>query len=242
MGVGFVISGESFGWNQGWKLLGFWGFLGTVGFCILLYSSLIQVKIRLALLDPSALGPHIHAKNSSGVIFGNLVAYFTCVEFLFASPAIANTLGEYIAFLFPALSSQWISFLFLVAFCSINLFSIQISAIFIVLLTLFAIAELGLYFLAVSSPFSFSYFANLPDVPFQISSFLQGIPFAMWLFLGIEGISLVSSNIGRFKFREKLVRGYWSAYCTLVLLALLVLFLTAGSFVWDRSSKIGFLH
>ncbi len=104
-GVGIVISGESFGWNLGWGIVGPLPFFGLVLGASVMYYALVQCLIELACVYPDAIGPHIYVKNAFGEFWGNVIAVAVLVEFLFATPAIASSLGEYIGFLQEKLGS-----------------------------------------------------------------------------------------------------------------------------------------
>jgi len=242
IGVGMVISGESFGWNLGWAITGPLWFFVPVAFASLMYFGLVQNLIELACVYPSATGPQSYVENAFGKKWGYFIGLAILFEFLFATPAIASSLGEYLGFLMDDLSmSPWIATIFLFLFSIINLFEMHIGVRLLVILTLLAIAELLLYQGSVLSSFKIDNLANSGIGSLDIQSFIEAIPYAIWLFLAIEGISLMTNAIDRKGFRKTISMGYNLAFFTLLALALLVLFLAAGGIDWNIPESLGIL-
>ena len=99
IGVGMVISGESFGWNLGWAITGPLWFFVPVAVAALMYFGLVQTLIELACVYPDATGPHTYVEKAFNKKWGSFIGLAILFEFLFATPAIASSLGEYLGFL-----------------------------------------------------------------------------------------------------------------------------------------------
>jgi ethanolamine permease len=237
IGVGLVISGESFGWNYGWDLLGPKGFLVPVITVAIMYFFLTKSLTELACVYPNAEGPHTYAKLAFGQIFGDFVAIATLIEFLFATPAIANAIGQYLNFLSPEVFNIKItSIILILLFCLINYFTINVTAKFMIILTVIAITELLLFIFSISpntniDNFIFSSFDN-----YSFKNIVKAMPYAIWLFLGLEGVSLLSQNIDKKKYVSSISKGYFYSFLTLFILALSVLFFAGSSFNWTEST------
>tara|TARA_R110000765_G_scaffold115285_2_gene208205 strand:+ start:1805 stop:3124 length:1320 start_codon:yes stop_codon:yes gene_type:complete len=243
IGVGMVISGESFGWNLGWAITGPLWFFVPVAVAALMYFGLVQNLIELACVYPEATGPHSYVEKAFGKKWGNFIGLAILFEFLFATPAIASSLGEYLGFLMDDLAmSPWIATGFLLFFSIINLFEMHIGVRFLVVLTLLAIAELFLYQGAVLPSFDLDNLRNSGVGSLDLQGFVAAIPYAVWLFLAIEGISLMTNSIDRNGFRKTITRGYNLAFFTLLTLALLVLVLAAGGIDWSLPESLGILE
>jgi len=242
IGVGMVISGESFGWNLGWAITGPLWFFVPVTVAALMYFGLVQNLIELACVHPNANGPHSYVEKAFGQKWGYFVGLAILFEFLFATPAIASSLGEYLGFLIDDLTmSPWIATLFILFFSIINLFEMHVGVRLLVILTLLAIAELFLYQGSVVSSFQVENLMNSGVGSLDVERFVQAIPYAIWLFLAIEGISLMTKTIDRKGFRKTITRGYNLAFFTLLTLALLVLFLAAGGIDWTLPESMDIL-
>lgn len=231
IGVGLVISGEYFGWNYGWGVAGTIGLLIATLIITLLYFTFIFSFTELTTSMPHAGGPFTYALKAFGP-FGALIAgYATLIEFLFATPAIALALGSYIHFLYPVLPVLAISVTCYLIFTIINLLGIKEAASFSLIMTLLAIVEL-LLFIAIAAPhFKMAVFMQDP-MPFGWAGVLAAMPFAIWLYVCLEGIAMVAEEVKEGK--KAIAKGYISALLTLVILALGVMFAVGGIAPWKQ--------
>ncbi|WP_341226956.1 amino acid permease [uncultured Arcticibacterium sp.] len=237
IGVGLVISGESFGWNIGWSITGPKFFFIPVLLTAIMYYALIQGLIELACVYPEAVGPQTYVKNAFGASAGSFISLAILFEFLFATPAVASSLGEYLGFLQNDLSiANWVATIFIALFCVVNLFDLSISILFTIGLTILAILELTIYESSVISSFKIDNLVNNSFGEFNFLSLIKAMPFAIWLLLAIEGISLMTNNIKKEGFRKHLTRGYQAAFWTLILLAVSVLLLAGAGINWNAEN------
>jgi ethanolamine permease len=240
IGVGLVISGESFGWNNGWALLGPKGFMIPVVIITIMYFFLTKILTELACVYPNAEGPHTYANLAFGRVFGDFVAIATLIEFLFATPAIANAIGQYLNFLAPdVFNIKATSIILLILFCLVNLFRINVTAKFMVGLTIVAILELLIFSSSVVTHLNIDNFTYSSFENYTFSNIMQGMPFAIWLYLGLEGVSLLSKNIEKKDYVKSISKGYLYGYITLVVLSFLVLFFAGSAFNWTESTWKG---
>ena len=236
-GVGIVISGISFGWNIGWGITGPFAFFLPVLIAAIMYYALVQCLTELACVYPDTTGPHIYVRNAYGKFWGGFIALAILFEFLFATPAIASSLGEYIGFLKGDLQlANWFASFFIGIFCIVNIFDLSIGVKFIVALTLIAIIELFIYSSSIFLEFKGSNIINSHYDKFDFESLIKASPFAIWMFLGIEGVSLMTKNIKEENFKKTIQSGYNYAIWTLIILAFLVLILASGSIEWTNSN------
>jgi ethanolamine permease len=235
--VGLVISGEYFGWNYGWAAAGPVGFLvATLGITVL-YITFIFSFTELTTAIPQAGGPFAYAHRAFGPVGSVVAGYATLVEFLFAPPAIAFALGSYAHFLWPVLPVQGTALGCYVAFTLVNLLGIKESAMFALVVTGLAVAELLIFMALLAPHFRLENFLAHP-VPVRASGVLAALPFAIWLYLGIEGVALVAEEVA--EPRRTIPRGYGYGLATLVLLALGVMVLTGGATDWRRLSHLDY--
>lgn len=233
IGVGLVISGESFGWNIGWGITGPKTFFIPVAITALMYYALIKCLIELACVYPEASGSQTYVKSAFGNAWGHFIALAILFEFLFATPAIATSIGEYLGFLTDNLNNaRYIATVFMVVFCMVNLFDLSISVLFAIGLTLLAIIELFIFQSAVMSEFRFTNLLKNNYENLSPDSIVRAMPYAIWLLLAIEGISLMTKNVKVINFKKHITIGYKSAFWTLVVLALSVLLLAGGGITW----------
>ncbi|UOG75265.1 ethanolamine permease [Hymenobacter tibetensis] len=235
--VGLVISGEYFGWNYGWAVSGTVGFLVATLLITVLYITFIFSFTELTTAIPHAGGPFAYAHRALGPVGGFVAGYATLVEFLFAPPAIAFALGSYVHFLYPSVPVLATALGSYVVFIGINLLGIKESALFSLVVTLLAVAELLVFMGLVAPHFKASNFLADP-MPFGAAGVFAALPFAIWFYLAIEGVAMVAEEVE--EPRRTIPIGYTYGLLTLVLLALGVMVLTGGVTDWHRLSTIDY--
>ncbi|GAA0549288.1 ethanolamine permease [Chitinophaga japonensis] len=235
--VGLVISGEYFGWNYGWGVAGTVGFLVATLLITVMYVTFIFSFTELTTSIPHAGGPFAYSHRAFGPIGGLVAGYATLVEFLLATPAIAFALGSYIHFLHPGLPVLWTAIAFYAALTGMNMLGIKESALFSLVITLLAVAELLVYMGIIAPAYRTANFLH-NAMPQGIPGVFAALPFAMWLYVCIEGVAMVAEEV---KDPEKNIpKGYISGILTLMLLAIGVMVLTGGITDWRRLADIDY--
>ncbi|MEI9935118.1 MAG: amino acid permease [Ferruginibacter sp.] len=192
--VGLVISGEYFGWNYGWGVAGTIGFLIATAIVTVLYITFTFSYTELTASIPHAGGPFAFSYKAFGPLGGFIAGYATLVEFLLAPPAIAFALGSYVHFLYPSINVMPVAISGYVVFTLINLLGIKESAIFTLIVTLLAVAELLLFMSIVAPHFEMKNFMHDP-MPFGFAGVFAALPFAIWFYLAIEGVAMVAEEV-----------------------------------------------
>jgi ethanolamine permease len=235
--VGLVISGEYFGWNYGWGVAGTMGMLIATLAVTVLYITFIFSFTELTTSIPNAGGPFTYAHKALGPVGGLIAGYATLIEFLFATPAIAYALGSYLHFLYPFFNVQVTAIACYFIFTGINLLGIKESAVFTLVITLLAVAELLIFMGVVAPHFQLKNFMQ-DNMHFGWSGVFAALPFAIWLYLAIEGVAMVAEETKDPK--RTIPKGYILGIATLVLLALGVMILTGGISNWKNLSAIDY--
>jgi ethanolamine permease len=237
LAVGLVISGEYFGWNLGWDVAGTGGFLIATVFVTIFYITFIFSFTELTAAIPQAGGPFAYAYKALGPLGGLIAGYATLVEFLLAPPAIAFALGSYVHFLHPSLPVLPVAIGCYVVFTIINFLGIKESAVFSLIVTLLAVAELLLFMGIVAPAFRWENFTQ-DAMPFGWGGVFAALPFAIWFYLAIEGVAMVAEEV---KDPQRTIpRGYIYGIVTLVLLALGVMMFTGGVTNWHNLARIDY--
>lgn len=237
LAVGLVISGEYFGWNLGWDAAGTIGFLISTLIVTVLYICFVFSFTELTASIPHAGGPFAFAYKAFGPYGGLIAGYATFIEFVFAPPAIAFSLGSYVHFLHPGIPVMYTAVGCYVLFTLINLLGIKESAIFNLIITVLAVIELLLFMGLVAPSFEMKNFTADP-MPHGITGIFAALPFAIWLFLGIEGVAMVAEEVK--DPNKNIPKGYLMGIGTLIFLALGVMILTGGIGDWHLLSKIDY--
>lgn len=234
LAVGLVISGEYFGWNKGWNSSGTIGLLIATLIITVLYVTFIFSFTELSAAIPHTGGPFAYSYRALGPMGGFIAGYATLIEFLFGPPAIAVALGSYMHFLNPAFNITYTAYACYIIFTFINLLGIKESAVFNLLVTFLAVAELTIFFGITAPHFKWVNFAQNP-MPNGIGGIFSALPFAIWLYLGIEGVAMVAEEVKNPQRDFK--KGYIYGIITLVILALGVMLCTGGITDWRLLSN-----
>ena len=233
--VGLVISGEYFGWNYGWGVSGTIGFLIATVIITVMYVTFIFSYTELTTAIPHAGGAFAYAYRAMGPFGGLLAGYATLIDFLFATPAIAAALGSYLHFLYPAIPIIPSALFFNMLFIGINVSGMKESAVFSVVITVLAVAELLLFMGVVGPHFKMSNYLSQP-MPFGWGGVFAALPFAVWFYLAIEGVAMVAEEVKEPK--KNIPIGYISGLATLIFLTFGVMILTGGITDWHRLSNV----
>lgn len=237
LAVGLVISGEYFGWNYGWAVAGTVGFLIAALLVTVLYITFIFSFTELTTSIPDAGGPFAYALKAYGSVGGLIAGYATLIEFVFAPPAIALALGSYIHFLYEGIPVMYTAVGCYVIFTVINLLGIKESAVLNLIVTVLAVMELLLFTGIVAPHFKMDNFLR-NSMPFTAAGIFAALPFAIWFYLGIEGVAMVAEEVK--DPQRNIPKGYILGIATLVLLALSVMIFSGGIGDWQMLSKIDY--
>ena len=240
--VGLVISGEYFGWSYGWAQAGTLGFLITTAFIAVMYTTFIFSYTELTAAIPHAGGPFAYSYRAFGPVGGYIAGFATLVEFLFAPPAIALAIGQYLKVQFPALGAREAAVGAYFVFMALNIAGVTIAATFELFVTILAIAELLVFMGVVSGGFSWSNFATAgwagADQPSigMIGGLFAAIPFAIWFFLAIEGAAMAAEEAR--DPRRTIPRAYIGGILTLVVLAFGTMLFAGAVGDWRKIANI----
>jgi len=237
LAVGLVISGEYFGWNYGWGVAGTMGFLIATLLVTVLYITFIFSFTELTTSIPHAGGPFAYAYKAYGPLGGLIAGYATLIEFVFAPPAIAFALGSYVHFLHDSIPVMYTAVGCYVVFTLINLFGIKESAIFNLIVSILAVLELLIFLGIVAPHFKTENFMH-NNMPFGVTGIFAALPFAVWFYLGIEGVAMVAEEVT--EPHRNIPKGYILGIATLVILALGVMIFSGGIGDWQTLSKIDY--
>jgi ethanolamine permease len=230
LGVGYVISGMYFGWNLGLERGGTLGLAIATLFIVVMYLTFTFSYAELACAIPKAGGGFDYAKRALGPGWGFVAGMAQSIEFIFAPPAIALAIGAYFNLFFPGIPVINIAIFSYVVFTGLNMYGVKAAAIFELVITIFAVGEL-LLFAGITLPHM--EVANLKQnaLPHGFPGIFAAIPFAIWFFLGIEGVANVAEETIRPQ--RTILLGFGSAILTLVLLCMITFVSSIGVGGWE---------
>jgi ethanolamine permease len=229
LGVGYVISGMYFGWNLGLEKGGTYGMAAATLLVIVLYSCFSFSYAELACAIPKAGGAYDYAEKAFQKDIGFITGLAQIIEFVFAPPAIAIAIGAYLHLAFPLVPVLGAAIGVYLVFTSLNIYGVKAAANVELIVTILAVAELILFTTLTLPHFSAAKFSENP-FPNGWSGVFAAIPFAIWFFLGIEGLANVAEET--LHPQKDILRGFGWALVTLVLLCILVFFGSIGVGGW----------
>jgi len=230
LGVGYVISGMYFGWNLGLEKGGTIGLAIATLFIIIMYITFTFSYAELSCSVPKAGGGFDYANKALGKNWGFIAGMAQNIEFIFAPPAIAFAIGAYFNLFFPQIPIIVIALLSYLCFTFLNIRGVKVAAIFELVITILAVSEL-LLFTGITLPhISINNLAH-NSLPNGLAGIFAAIPFAIWFFLGIEGVANVAEEA--IKPQRTILIGFGSAIITLVILCLLIFVSSIGVAGWE---------
>lgn len=230
LGVGYVISGMYFGWNLGLEKGGTLGMALATLVVMFMYIAFTFSYTELACAIPKAGGVFDYA----GTVYSKDVAFIAgiaqTVEFVFAPPAIAFAIGAYFNAFFPEASIMGTAIVAYILFTALNIAGVKAAATFEMVITVLAVGELLLFFgIAIPSFQSENLVRN--SFPNGWAGAFAAIPFAIWFFLGIEGIANVAEETKNPQ--RDIQKGFGWAIFTLAMLCIMVFISAVGVGGWE---------
>jgi ethanolamine permease len=231
LGVGYVISGMYFGWNLGLPAGGTLGLAIATFFIIILYICFTFSYTELACAIPKAGGVFDYTTRAMGRDIGFIAGMAQIIEFVFAPPAIAAAIGAYFHIFFPQFSVTTIAITAYLLFTALNIYGVKAAAVFELIITIFAVFELLLFSSITLPHFQWQ---NLTQnaFPHGWMGVWAAIPFAIWFFLGLEGVANVAEET--VNPQRNVLKGFGAALLTLIILCALVFVSSVGVGGWEK--------
>ena len=230
LGVGYVISGEYFGWNLGLLIGGSYGMLAATGLVTVMYLGFIFSYTELACAIPRAGGAFVYCGRALGPGTGCVAGLAQIIEFVFAPPAIAMAIAAYVNQRYGDLPVEGIAIAAYAVFTLLNAWGVRQAAVFELTVTILAVGELLLFCGLTLPHFSWEAFSHDP-LPNGYGGIFACLPFAIWFYLAIEGVANAAEESR--DPQRNVARGFGTAMLTLVVLALSVFFAATGVAGWE---------
>lgn len=224
--VGMVISGMYFGWNYALQYTSPLGFIIAVLVVTVFYMTFMFSYAELSTAIPHAGGSMEFAKRTMGPFGGFMTGFAVFLEFLFAVPAIALSIGAYINFIIPAIPAVAAAVVVYLLFVFINCLGVKTAAVVELVITIVAIAGVAI--------FAFGGFGHIKmNNIFTANIFFGGwkgifaaIPFGIWFYLGAEGGAMAAEECKNPK--RDIPLGFNLGIITLAIMAVVTLLVTVG--------------
>ncbi|WP_010237043.1 ethanolamine permease [Clostridium arbusti] len=224
--VGMVISGMYFGWNNALSFAGPIGFIIAIGIVTLFYTAFMFSYAELATAIPDAGGSSEYASRAMGRFGGFFAGFSSIMEFLFATPAIAISIGAYIHFIIPIVPIVPAALITYAIFIIINCGGVKTAAIIETVVTIVAIVGLIIFACASFTHIDTTKIIGQNSFRGGFRGVFNAIPFAIWFYLAAEGGAMSAEECKNPK--KDVPKGFILAILTLVVLALITFICTAG--------------
>jgi ethanolamine permease len=230
MGVGAVISGDFFGWNFGLASGGFGGMILATLLMTAMYIGLCFSIAEMSPALPHAGGAYSFARTSMGPWAGYVTGLAENMEYILTPAVIVVGIGGYLAAVFGT-PHAWEPLWWLLAygvFVALNVWGVEMTFHVSVAVTLLAMAVLLVFWIGAAPHFDLARWASpyFPANRSAASSALIELPFALWLYLGIEQLPLAAEE--SHDPAKDMPRGILSGLATLIAISFLTVVLSAG--------------
>ncbi|GAB0153862.1 hypothetical protein MnBA_32620 [Marinobacterium sp. BA1] len=205
LGVSYVISGDFAGWNFGLAEAGWGGFAIAAALMATMYFALVLSLAEMSAAIPAAGGGYSFARQTMGTTGGYLTGLAVLIEYALAPAAIVIFIGAAVEELL-GINGPWVYALFYAIFIGIHLAGVGealktmmvISGLAVVAILATAIALIGDFETANLFNIAPTDAAGASEIlPFGWYGVWAALPFAMWLFLAVEGVPLASGRSAR---------------------------------------------
>jgi ethanolamine permease len=237
LGVGYVISGEFYGWHFGLNAGGFGGLLIATVIMATLYVTMIYSIAEMSTMMPVAGGPYAFARRAFGPWGGYLTGLAVIIEYVLAPAVVAVAIGGYVAG-FSTAAPGWVPTLVPIVaylvFVGINLLGARESLVVLFVITGISVVVLVIWGIAMVPSFSVDRLFDIAPqaggsrfLPFGFAGIIAALPAASWFYLAIEGVPLAGEETA--DPARDLPKGMILAMLSLVALSLIALFLGPGA-------------
>ncbi|MCS0377304.1 ethanolamine permease [Vibrio diabolicus] len=234
LGVSYVISGDFAGWNFGIAQAGWGGFLIAAIAMAVMYFTLVLSLAEMSAAIPAAGGGYSFARQAMGPKGGFFTGLSVLIEYALAPAAIVIFIGSAVNELI-GIDGPVVYALFYAVFIAIHMAGVGEA-----LKVMMVISGLAVLAILITTAVLIGHFDvnNLFDIapataqateilPFGWYGVWAALPFAMWLFLAVEGVPLAAEEAKNPA--KDVPKGIIGAMLFLLLTATLVVVLLAGA-------------
>ena len=198
LGVGAVISGDFFGWNFGLVEGGFGGMLGALAIMTVLFLGLCCAIAEMSPALPHAGGAYSFARTAMGPWGGYITGLAENMEYILTPAVIVVGIGGYLGTVFgtpPGWAPLWWLACYIV-FVGFNAAGVDASFRVSLVITFCALAVLLVFFAGALPRFGLHQWALEGSgwLPHGWRGVLRALPFALWVYLGIEQLPLAAEE------------------------------------------------
>ncbi len=203
LGVGAVISGDFFGWNFGLRAGGFGGMLAATAIITVMYAGLCFSIAEMSPALPHTGGAYSFARTAMGPWGAYVTGLAENMEYVLTPAVIVVAIGSYLGAIFGT-PDAWEPLWWLLAygvFVGLNVWGVETSFKFTVLVTFLALGILVVFFLGAAPHLPLTHALDIAPSPGESAWLPRGaggvlgaLPFAIWFYLAIEELPLAAEE------------------------------------------------
>jgi len=200
LGVSYVISGDFAGWNFGIGIAGWGGFVIAAVLMLAMYAALVLSLAEMSAAIPAAGGGYSFARQAMGPSGGYITGLAVLIEYALAPAAIVIFIGSAVEQL-TGLNGPFIYALFYAVFIGIHLAGVGEALKVMMVISGLAVFAILATAAALIGDFNSALLFDIAPteggstfLPFGWHGVWAALPFAMWLFLAVEGVPLAAEE------------------------------------------------
>ncbi|WP_256936721.1 ethanolamine permease [Vibrio diabolicus] len=234
LGVSYVISGDFAGWNFGIAQAGWGGFLIAAIAMAVMYFTLVLSLAEMSAAIPAAGGGYSFARQAMGPTGGFFTGLSVLIEYALAPAAIVIFIGSAVNEL-VGIDGPVVYALFYAVFIAIHMAGVGEALKIMMVISGLAVLAILITAAVLIGHFDVNNLFDIAPVTAQATEILPfgwygvwaALPFAMWLFLAVEGVPLAAEEAKNPA--KDVPKGIIGAMLFLLLTATLVVVLLAGA-------------
>ncbi len=192
-GVGATAAKAFFGWNYGQPIAQWTSYMVAFSIVTVFYFTFMLTFAEIATTFSYAGGAYAYARRAFGKAFGFLAGITSITQTVFIAAVITYALGEYIHFLSPYVHPLFISIVFFCALSLVQILGIREASAIQLLIAGCAVSGFVLYLMGTCNHIPIK--AVLTQLPHtNIKGILTFFPFALWFYIGSEGIAMTAEE------------------------------------------------
>lgn len=239
IGVAAVVSGDFSGWNGGIAAAGWGGLLVATGLVVVMYFTMLFSIGEMSAAMPHTGGAYSFGRAAMGPWGGFVTGLAETVEYVMTTAVVvyfsagyADSIAQDLVGVSLPVWAWWL--IIYGAFFALNAWGAEASFRFAVVVSVISIAVIAIFAVVALSSSALD-LRSLTDIepttafgastflPYGIGGVFFALPFAMWLFLGIEELPLAAEE-AHSPTRDIPRAGFWGMV-TLLVTGLIVVFL-----------------
>ncbi|NNN78193.1 ethanolamine permease [Vibrio sp. 11-4(1)] len=234
LGVSYVISGDFAGWNFGIAQAGWGGFLIAAIAMAIMYFTLVLSLAEMSAAIPAAGGGYSFARQAMGPTGGFFTGLSVLIEYALAPAAIVIFIGSAVNEL-VGIDGPVVYALFYAVFIAIHMAGVGEALKVMMVISGLAVLAILITAAVLIGHFDVNNLFDIAPATAQVTEILPfgwygvwaALPFAMWLFLAVEGVPLAAEEAKNPA--KDVPQGIIGAMLFLLLTATLVVVLLAGA-------------